>query len=553
MNVITSIEKSLKDYLINNFHLPNNILNLNLNLNIDPNKQHFGDINTNFALILSKGLNLNPIELAKKIQENVKSEFIDKIEVANPGFINIFLTLDAIKHLTLEIFEREDNFFKNNSLHPQNYNIEFVSANPTGPLHVGNGRGGIIGDVLANILTFLQNKVVKEYYINDAGSQIEKLGLSLKIRCLQQLDESIELPEDGYQGEYLIELAKQFIKDNPTLNNAGNLKEQDLGCFSIYAQDQILRNIKHTLEDYKIYFDIWFSEKELHTNGSIDCALKKLNEHDALYENEGALWFKSTEFGDDKDRVVKKSTGEYTYAAADIAYMQNKLDRGFTRLIMILGQDHHGYVPRLKAIMQALGYKPENLEVILYQLVAVKESGNLIRLSKRSGRLITLEDITKAVGADVSRFFYLNKKADAHLDFDLDLALKQTDENPVYYIQYAYVRALSILNKAQEEFGIQAISKEDGNSITETEKVLIKKIVSLKNLLESISQNYQTHLLTYYVIELAQYFHAYYGSNRVIDPANKEKTRGRLLVIALLRRTFHLCFKLLGITAPEKM
>jgi len=553
MNVITSIEKSLKDYLINNFHLPNNILNLNLNLNIDPNKQHFGDINTNFALILSKGLNLNPIELAKKIQENVKSEFIDKIEVANPGFINIFLTLDAIKHLTLEIFEREDNFFKNNSLHPQNYNIEFVSANPTGPLHVGNGRGGIIGDVLANILTFLQNKVVKEYYINDAGSQIEKLGLSLKIRCLQQLDESIELPEDGYQGEYLIELAKQFIKDNPTLNNAGNLKEQDLGCFRIYAQDQILRNIKHTLEDYKIYFDIWFSEKELHTNGSIDCALKKLNEHDALYENEGALWFKSTEFGDDKDRVVKKSTGEYTYAAADIAYMQNKLDRGFTRLIMILGQDHHGYVPRLKAIMQALGYKPENLEVILYQLVAVKESGNLIRLSKRSGRLITLEDITKAVGADVSRFFYLNKKADAHLDFDLDLALKQTDENPVYYIQYAYVRALSILNKAQEEFGIQAISKEDGNSITETEKVLIKKIVSLKNLLESISQNYQTHLLTYYVIELAQYFHAYYGSNRVIDPANKEKTRGRLLVIALLRRTFHLCFKLLGITAPEKM
>jgi len=553
MNIITTIEKSLKDYLINNFHLSNNILNLNLNLNIDANKQQFGDITTNFALILSKGLNLSPMEFAKKVQENVKNEFIDKIEVAKPGFINIFLTLDAIKHLTRELFEHEDKFFKNNSLQPQNYNIEFVSANPTGPLHVGNGRGGIIGDVLANVLSFLRNKVVKEYYINDAGSQIEKLGLSLKIRCLQQLGESIELPEDGYQGDYLIELAKQFIKDHPGLNNAAKLQEQDLVCFSIYAQDQILGNIKQTLGDYKIHFDIWFSEKELHTNGSIECALKKLNENGALYENEGAHWFKSTEFGDDKDRVVKKSTGEYTYAAADIAYMQNKLDRGFTKLIMILGQDHHGYVPRLKAIMQALGYNPENLEVILYQLVAVKESGNLIRLSKRSGRLITLEDIIKAVGADVARFFYLNKKADAHLDFDLDLALKQTDENPVYYIQYAYVRAISILNKAQEEFGIQEINQADCAYISETEKGLIKKIVSLKSLLESIAHNYQIHLLTYYVIELAQYFHAYYGSNRVIDPNNKEKTRGRLLVLVLLRRTFYLCFKLLGITAPQKM
>lgn len=548
MTVITSIEKSLKDYLINNFHIPNNILNLNLNLNIDSNKQHFGDITTNFALILSKGLNLSPIELAKKVQENVKSEYIDKIEVANPGFINIFLTLDAIKHLTTELFEQENNFFKNNSLQPQNYNIEFVSANPTGPLHVGNGRGGILGDVLANILTFLQNKVVKEYYINDAGSQIEKLGLSLKIRCLQLLGESIELPEDAYQGEYLIELAKQFIN-----SHGSEIQNMDLKTFSIYAQDQILRNIKQTLEDYKIHFDVWFSEKELHTDGSIERALKKLDENGSLYENEGALWFKSTEFGDDKDRVVKKSTGEYTYAAADIAYMQNKLNRGFTKLIMILGQDHHGYVSRLKAIMEALGYNPNNLEVIIYQLVAVKESGNLVRLSKRSGRLITLEDIIKTVGPDVSRFFYLNKKADAHLDFDLDLALKQTDENPVYYVQYAYVRALSILKKAQDELDIKAINTDDCNYISDTERILIKKIVSLKSLLESISQNYQTHLLTYYVIELAQYFHAYYSAIRVIDPNNKEKTRGRLLIILLLRRTFYLCFNLLGITTPQKM
>lgn len=548
MTVITSIENSLKDYLIKNFGIPEHNLNLNLNLNLDFNKQQFGDINTNFALILSKGLKLTPMELAKKVQENVKNKFIDKIEVANPGFINIFLSLDAIKHLTLELFELEDKFFQNNDLQPQNYNIEFVSANPTGPLHVGNGRGGIIGDVLGNVLAFLQNKVVKEYYINDAGSQIEKLGLSLKIRCLQLIGESIELPEDAYHGEYLIEIAKDFIK-----HHGNDIQNFGIIVFSNYAQNKILANIKQTLEDYKIHYDIWFSEKILHDDGSIEKALNKLDENGSLYENEGAIWFKSTKFGDDKDRVVKKSTGEYTYAAADIAYMQNKLDRSFTKLIMVLGQDHHGYVPRLKAIMQALGHNERDLQIILYQLVAIKESGTLVRLSKRAGKLITLEDIIKTVGPDVARFFYLNKKADAHLDFDIDLALKQTDENPVYYIQYAYVRALSILNKAKNELDIISVNKEDSNYISETEKLLIKKIISLKTLLESIAQNYQIHLLTYYVIELAQYFHAYYNASRVIDPSNEQRTRGRLLVIVLLKRTFYLCFKLMGISAPEKM
>lgn len=548
MNVINSIEKSLKDYLINTYDFPNNILNLNLTLNLDPNKQHFGDINTNIALILSKTAKLNPMQLAEKVRDNIKNEFIEKIEIVHPGFINIFLSLNAIKQVAVELFELEENFFKNNGLQPQNYHIEFVSANPTGPLHVGNGRGGIIGDVLANVLTFLQNNVVKEYYINDAGSQIEKLGHSLKIRCLQQLGEPIEMPEDAYQGEYLIDLAKEFIHQH-----GKDIKDLDLSIFSTFAQHKILANIKKTLEDYKINFDNWFSERQLHTDGSIEKALAKLQQHGSLYENDKALWFKSTEFGDDKDRVVKKSSGEYTYAAADIAYMENKLNRGFTKLIMILGQDHHGYVSRLKAIMQALGYNPEHLDVILYQLVAVKESGALVRLSKRSGRLITLEDIIKMVGPDVARFFYLNKKADAHLDFDVDLALKRTDENPVFYIQYAYVRALSILHKAQETLSVDKPHNNDARHITETEKLLIKKIISLKQLLETIAQNYQTHLLTYYAVELAQYFHAYYNANRVIDSTNLEKTRGRLLVIMLLRRTFYLCFKLLGISAPEKM
>lgn len=550
MNVIQQIKEALFTVIKEKFSInPEAYSNLELSLNTDPSKQQFGDLSTNAALILSKHLKINPQVLAQDIKNILKHEYIEKLEIAGPGFINIFFTQDAFKNLAYELFEQGESFFRLSSCPPSfSCLLEFVSANPTGPLHIGHGRGGIIGDVLGNILKFIGYRASKEYYINDAGAQIQKLGISFKIRCMQQLGNNIELPEDAYHGQYLIDLAKHCIEQygNELLNKPDNF-------FAQYAKDTLLVAIEDTLKKYGITFDVWFSELDLHTSDAITQAIEILNQRGYIYEKEGALWFKSTEFGDDKDRVVKKSSGELTYVAADIAYLQNKINRGYDNLIMVLGQDHHSYVVRLKAVMEALGYDPNRLNVILYQLVTLKESGTLLRMSKRAGNIVTLQDVINSVGTDVARFFYLNKKADAHLDFDIDLALKKTDENPVYYIQYAYVRSKSILEKAHQENVFHTISSTDSAFITYTENLLIKKIASLKQLLESISTNYHTHLLAYYVIELAQTFHSYYNFNKVIDMTNIDQSRGRLFMTLLIHRTLKTCFDLLGINAPERM
>ncbi|CDK31005.1 arginine--tRNA ligase [Candidatus Babela massiliensis] len=562
MDIISQIKNTLYSYIESNYSFDiNSLSHLDTSLNVDVSKQQFGDITTNVALLISKQLKRDPKSIAQDIKNNFKNKHIDHIDIAGPGFINIFLTLDTIKELAHDMFIKDQDFFKSKSIHENyletelDFSLEFVSANPTGPLHIGHGRGGIIGDVLSNILKFLSNKVTKEFYINDAGNQIEKLGQSFKIRCLQQVGVQIELPDDAYHGEYLIDLAKKCVKEY-NLKTQEDIESKDLAFFSIYAKDFLLNKIEKTLEQYGINYDVWFSEKTLHHDNSIELSIEKLEKQNYIYKKDEALWFKSTAFGDDKDRVVKKSSGEYTYVAADIAYLENKIARGASKIIMILGQDHHSYVNRLKGLMEALGYNPDDLTVILYQLVTIKQSGETLRLSKRAGRIVTLEDVINLVGSDVARFFYLNKKADAHLDFDLDLALKQTDENPVYYVQYAYVRTISILNKAQEELKTcneNAISFDDYKFLSESERFLIKKIAYLKDLLESISTNYQVHLLTYYVLELAQLFHSYYGSNKVINKDNIEQTRGRLFFIMLLKRTLNTCFKLLGISAPEHM
>ncbi|MGC2310736.1 MAG: arginine--tRNA ligase [Candidatus Babeliaceae bacterium] len=521
---------------------------IEINLNTDHHKQEFGDLTTNAALVIAQKIKQNPRAIAEQIIAELKYEYIDWVEIAGPGFINLFLTTQALQVLARELYQAPEAFFKLNPEDPKtSYLIEFVSANPTGPLHVGHGRGGIIGDVLGTLLKFLGHQVIKEFYINDAGAQMQKLGQSLKIRCQQQLKQAASIPEDGYQGEYLVELAQKCIQEN-----GEKVIEKPESFFTDYAYRHLLENIKKTLTEYGITFDVWFSEKTLHDTGAIEKALAILQKNGYLYEKEGALWFTATQFGDDKDRVVRKNTGELTYVAADVAYLLHKLER-VHHLIMVLGQDHHSYVVRLKAVLQGLGKSPDILDVILYQLVTLKESGQFLRMSKRAGRMVTLEDITKAVGKDVARFFYLNRKADAHLDFDIDLALQHTEENPVYYIQYAYVRTGSIIEKAQTVEILQNISAHDCIYLTDNEKLLLKKIVSLKELLKNISHNYQTHLLTYYVIELAHQFHRYYTESRVIDPAFVEQSRGRLVMITLLRNTFALCFNLLGISCPEKM
>lgn len=571
MNLINKIKKAILNSFSELFKVDKNLLDrIQINLNLDKSKKRFGDLTCNAAMIFAKELQKKPREIAQKFIEEFESEkilpeiknFISDIQIAGPGFLNFTFTPEAWQQITQELFLEKDKFFKfDKDKKKLKYQIEFVSANPTGPLHLGHGRGAVIGDVLGNVLTFLGHSVEKEFYINDAGRQMNKLANSFKIRCLQELGDKIEFPEDGYQGQYLVALAKDCVKEYGL-----SLKEKELSFFQDYAKEHMLKSQKKDLADYGVEFDNWFSEKTLHESGQVEKVIKDLQEKDLVYEKEGALWFRATKFGDDKDRVVKKSTGELTYIAADIAYHKNKFERGFDKLINILGQDHHGYVKRLKATVGAMGLKSENLDVILYQLVSIKNAGQAVRMSKRAGKFTSLREIIDTVGKDVARFFYLNRKAEAHLDFDLSVALKKTEENPVFYIQYAYVRTRGILEKALEVDGLKDIatkiidntlSKDDVEELIKNlgpaEFEIIKKIISLQDVLFLIANSYQTHLLSYYMFELANFFHTYYANNRIVDPKNIELSKARLFLLSLVRFTLGLGLDLLELSKPERM
>lgn len=515
-------------------------------LNTDEKKQQFGDVSSNCALVLAKALHTNPRELAQKIVSEFSDTAYIKIEIAGPGFLNFFFTPEIVHIIAQELFIQKDRYFELES-HNAVYNVEFVSANPTGPLHLGHGRGGIIGDVLSNILSFVGYKTTKEHYINDAGAQIDKLGNSLFVRCQQVTGKDIQLPEDAYHGEYLKDLAQKCIQEH-----GAQVINQPITFFKEYGYTHQLEVLKKTLKDYGIMFDVWFSERTLHNDG-IEKALDRLASAGKTYTKDGAVWFKSTDYGDDKDRVLKKADGSYTYAAADAAYLMNKSERGFNKLILVLGQDHHSYPQRLDGMRQALGLVDVSLDCILYQLVSMKKGGQAMRMSKRAGAIVSLHEVTEEVGADVARFFYLNRKADAHLEFDLELALKEGDENPVYYLQYAYVRTLAILRKAEEFTDLADITKDDAHALDASEAMLIKKMASLYELLEAITYNYQVHLLTYYLLELAHLFHAYYAHNRIVDPENSTQSRARLLMTILVKDTFERCLKLMGVSQPKSM
>ncbi len=545
MSLIPTLRHRFFSYLKETFALEA-VPHLEFALNTDPDKQQFGDVISNAAMILAKQLKSNPRTVAQTIATGFSDPALAKIEIAGPGFLNFFFTADALQTIARELFEEKDSYFQLQEPHGI-WDIEFVSANPTGPLHLGHGRGGIIGDVLGNVLRFLNFKIVKEHYVNDAGAQMQKLGMSLKIRCQQVCGQTIELPEESYKGEYLIELAQQCVQEH-----GKNVVEKPEQFFIDYGYKHMLALLQDTLSAYGITFDVWFSERTLHT-GAIEAGLTRLTESGNTYEQDGALWFRSTAFGDDKDRVLKKADGSYTYVAADVAYLLNKADRGFNRLIMVLGQDHHSYPRRLEGIRQALGLTDVTLECIIYQLVSLKEGDQQLRMSKRAGRIIGLKDVIDEVGSDVARFFYLNRKADAHLEFDIELALKKNDENPVYYLQYAFVRTQAILERTKEHTDLLNISSPDIAGLGAPEALLIKKIASLRELLIDISQNYQVHLLTYYLLDLAHIFHNYYHHNRVIEPESVEQSRARLLLIILVRDTFDRCLSLIGISRPERM
>jgi arginyl-tRNA synthetase len=549
INSIDQIKNQFFSFLTTNFPITNQDLErVDFTLNIDDSKQQFGDISTNAAMLLTKTIKQSPVQIANFIKENFKTEKISKIEIAGPGFINLYLTPATYQAILQELVVQKESFFKPNQINPQNYCIEYVSANPTGPLHFGHGRGGIIGDTLSKILKFMGHHVNREFYINDAGNQMNNLGLTLQARCKQALGIAAELPEEGYKGEYMLEIAQECLTEN-----GPSVIENDVKFFAKYAETKLLARIQKTLKDYGIEFDTWFSEKTLHESGAITHAIEKLKQAGYIFEQDNALWFKSTEFGDDKDRVLKKSNGELTYAAADIAYMLSKVERGANHLVMILGQDHHSYAVRVEGFRQALNLGQTKLDVILYQLVSLTASGEAVRMSKRAGKFVTLHDIIDEVGKDVARFFFLNRKADSHLDFNLDLALNKTEENPVYYIQYAYVRIKGILRKTSEYQELQNVNANDAKYVGENEHQIIKKMIYLKDLLQNIARTHQTHQLTYYALELARMFHGYYSNCKVLDLENIEQSRMRILLLQELEQTLKLVLQLLGLEQPERM
>ena len=517
-----------------------------------PQNPEHGDYASSLPLKLARATGISPLTIANDIVSVIAgTPEIERTVVAPPGFINFTLKSDWLTSQVNPILEAGDAY-GNIELEPgRRVQIEFVSVNPTGPLHVGHGRGAILGSTLANALTAAGYKVEKEYYINDAGNQMDAFYRSLYARYQQCLGIEAEMPADGYFGNYMVDLAKEIIAEHGDKFRALPEKEaiSQIGQLSL---EKVISQIKADLELLGVEFDVWFSERNLYDNGQYQEALSRLQQGGYISEKEGATWFVSTALGEDKDNVVIRSDGSPTYFATDIAYHYDKfLRRQFDTVINIWGADHLGHVSRMKAVVGALGINPEELKVIISQMVTLRRGRELVRVSKRSGDIVTLRELVEEVGADVCRFFFLSRSADSQMDFDLELAKKHSADNPVYYVQYAHARIASILRLAQQ----RGISYEDGDTsllTTEPELTLIRKMLLLPELVETIANTLEPHHLTYYAQDLATVFHSFYKQCRVVSQ-NEALTKARLKLVEaakiVLSRTLHL----MGMTAPERM
>ncbi|MCQ9208188.1 MAG: arginine--tRNA ligase [Omnitrophica bacterium] len=525
-----------------------------------PRDKRFGELSTNIAMLLARQMNASPVEIAQQIQTVLNKILqssdlfpaIEKIEVKGAGFINFFLSKVCLHEVLLEIKRKGSNFGRLKVGKAEKVHIEFVSANPTGPLNVAHGRQAAFGDTLANILSFAGYKVSREYYLNDEGVQIDTLGESLRAKYLGLLGIDVQFPDAGYRGKYIDELAEELVqKYGPKFVKNWQKK---LSFFSQFAYLEILKKIKEDLSAFGVRFDCWLSQKQLNKSGKIDQALTFLKKKGFLYKKEGAWWLASTRFGDDKDRVVIKSNSNLTYIAPDIAYHQTKFRRRFTRLINVWGPDHHGYILRLKAAISALGYEAKNLKVLIVQLVSLVEADKVIPMSTRAGQYVSLDDITRAVGKDAARFFFLMRNRDSHLRFDLELAKKQSLENPVYYIQYAHARLLNILKFAKtnsEKLKLQ--KKEDLSLLNKAEELnLIQILRKFPSIIESCAQALEPHRVTTYLQDLAKSLHHYYEKHRVVTE-DLRLTCARLVLIDAVRIVLDNGLRLLTISAPEKM
>jgi arginyl-tRNA synthetase len=519
-----------------------------------PREGTHGDYASNIAMILASGQKEAPRRIAEHIVESIDDNdgIIDKVEIAGPGFINFFIKQTAWAALLEDVDRLGDRYGKSSIGAGSKVQVEFVSANPTGPLHIGHARGAIIGDVIASLLQASGFSVSREYYINDAGNQMNMLGESVYYRYLEMMGETVSFPDTCYQGAYIKEIAREVYDTFGDRFRAD--REGAIPSLTEYAAGSILEGIKKDLETLGVVFDRYFSEKELYRDDNVEKLLQRLQREGFIYEEGGALWFRTMDFGDEKDRVVVRENGEPTYFAADIAYHLNKYERGFDKVINVWGADHHGYIPRMQACIQALGKKKEDLEVVLVQLVNLLRGGAPVPMSTRAGEFVTIREVTDEVGRDAARYNFLMRRSNSHLDFDLEVAKAQSNENPVYYVQYAHARICSIMrNAAEQGFRVPAYQEIRPDLLTKPEECeLIKMIDTFPEIVGGSAQTLEPHRIPYYVNDLASVFHSFYNKHRVVSE-NADLTKARLFLIKATGTVIRNALRLLGVSAPERM
>ena len=523
-----------------------------------PKDKGNGDYAVNIAMMLARSAKSAPRAIAENIVKNLDAAALqaEKIEIAGPGFINFYLDKSYLYNVIAEIEEEGEHYGDVNVADGKKVVVEFVSANPTGPMHMGNARGGALGDTLSNVLSRAGWDVTKEFYINDAGAQIDKFGRSLDARYIQLLkgEDAVEFPEDGYQGDDIRVHAQNYIdKYGDSLLDKEEQERKD--ALVSYALPLNIAALKETLTRYGINYDVWFYESTLHNGGSVSETLDMLKESNITYEKDGALWIKSTEFGAEKDDVLVRANGIPTYFAADIAYHRNKLsERGFDLAINIWGADHHGHIARMKGAMEAVGISGDKLDVLVIQLVRLMRNGEIARMSKRTGKMITLSDLIDEIGVDAARFFFNMRAAGSHMDFDLDLAVSQTNENPVFYVQYAHARICSIIRiLAESGTNVPSFGETDCALLKKDEEIaLLETLARLPGEIKASAQSFDPSNLTHYLIDVASHFHSFYNACRVRDE-EESLMKARLKLIESTRIVIKNVLDILGVSAPEKM
>ena len=546
--VITdSLHQAVEKGKINCINIPDFIIEV-------PREKEHGDFACNVALLMARQARQAPRAIAEVLVELMEASGrpVEKIEIAGAGFINFFLDRSWLYEIPLMVYKSKDKYGFNGEK-AKKVQVEFVSANPTGNLHMGNARGGALGDTLANILERAGYEVEREFYINDAGNQIEIFTDSMEARYLQLTGHDVQFPENGYAGRDLIDTVRNIIArygeglyDLP--------REERRQIIVDFALEEKIDYIQKTLASFGINYDVWFSEKSLHENGKIMAVFNDLRDKGYIYESEGAWWFKSTAFGDEKDEVVLRANGMPTYFMADIAYHQNKFERGFDWVINVWGADHHGHVARMKGAIEALGYDPARLDILLMQLVRLYRGGNIVRMSKRTGTTVSLDELIEDVGKDAARFFFVMRSPDSHLDFDLELARQKSQENPVYYVQYAHARICSIFRQARAEgITMAEIDEIDVSCLKEEEELaILRKIADFPEEISIAARTLAPHRIARYVLDLAALFHSFYNHHRVLND-NRALQDARLLLMEITRITIHNALDVLGVTAPEQM